>query len=101
MAERQKQDELVVAAEAFVSELKVFGKLTEAVRGLPLTSQKALQRAARVYQDIGESETRLGAAAQALLGAIGAAHQQQREQAELIQSGGEEIRARSERAAAG
>lgn len=92
--------ELVAAAEAFAAELLAFGKLAEAVRKLPLSSQKALQRAGRVYQEIAECEGRLGHAAQAMLGAIGVARQRQQEQAEAIQACGEEIRARSEAAAA-
>src|SRR5688572_5167400 len=102
MADKKRaeaRDDLVVAAEAFTSELETFGKLTEAVRALQLTSQKSLQKAARLYQDVGQSEGRLGAAAQSLLGALGAARQRQQEQADLISARGEEVRQRSEVAA--
>lgn len=99
MAETKRSpEELVAAAEAFAEELQTFGKLADAVAKLPLTSQKALQRAAKLFQDVAQSEGRLGAAAQALVGAIGTARQKQQLQAEAIQARGEEIRVRSETA---
>lgn len=98
--QRGPAEELVAAAEAFASELQTFGKLAQAAEELKLTSQKGLQRAARLFREVGESEVRLGAAAQALLGAIGAAHQRQHAEAQRIQARGDEIRQRTEQATA-
>ncbi len=93
------QSGLVEAAEAFAAELSAFGKLAEAARALSLDSQKGLQRAARLYQDIGACEARLGAAGQALVSAIGQARETQQTQAGLIQERAGEIQERAELAA--
>jgi hypothetical protein len=97
--EKRASSELLTAAEAFDDELARFGRLVEAARTGPLNSQKHLQRAAHAFEQIGESEKRLGEAAQALVGALQAARQRQEVQALAIQGRAQEIEARTSVAA--
>jgi hypothetical protein len=90
---------LLAAAEAFDDELARFGRLVEAARTGPLNSQKHLERAARAFQEIGESEKRLGETAQTLVLALQSAREQQETQALVVQARAKEIEARSNIAA--
>jgi hypothetical protein len=83
--EKRAASELMAAAQAFDEELERFGKLAEAVNRGPLNSQKTLERAAHVFDDIGHAEKRLSEVAQALVTALNAARQQQESHAAAIQ----------------
>jgi hypothetical protein len=93
--EKRPTSELLAAAEAFDDELARFGRLVEVARTGPLNSQKNLQRAARGFEEIGESEKRLGEAAQALVAALQNARQKQELQAQALQGRAQEIEART------
>src|SRR5258707_965517 len=95
MVEKQATSELMEAATAFDDELARFGRLVEAARTGPLNSQKHLQRAARAFEQLAESEQRLGVAAQTLVGALQIARQRQEAQAQAIQGRAREIEART------
>ena len=97
--EKRPTSELMAAALEFDEELERFGKLAEASRRDPLNSQKSLERAARVFDDIGACEKRLGEAAQALVRALGVARQKQETHAAAIQQRGDLIEKRSAAAA--
>jgi hypothetical protein len=99
MTEKRATSELLEAAQAFDDELARFGRLVEAARTGPLNSQKHLERAAHAFQMIGESEKRLGEAAQTLVAALQAARQTQERQAGAIQHRAQEIEARTSIAA--
>lgn len=93
--EKQVQAGLIEAATAFDRELQEFARLAQAARRCPLDSQKNLQRIARTYQQVSQSEARLGAAAQALVAAIGAARERQQAQVVELQERAEEVRQRT------
>ena len=95
MVEKPATSELMEAATAFDDELARFGRLVEAARTGPLNSQKHLQRAARAFEQLAESEQRLGVAAQTLVGALQTARQRQEAQAQAIQGRAREIEART------
>jgi hypothetical protein len=97
--EKRPTSELIAAALEFDEELERFGKLAEASRRDPLNSQKSLERAARLFDDIGACEKRLGEAAQALVVALGVARQKQETHAAAIQQRGDLIEKRSAAAA--
>jgi hypothetical protein len=86
---------LLEAAAAFDDELARFGRLVEAARTGPLNSQKHLQRAAHAFEQVGESEKRLGETAQALVAALQGARQQQEVQALALQGRAKEVEART------
>jgi hypothetical protein len=96
---KRDASELIAAALAFDEELERFGRLAEAVRTGPLDSQKNLQRAAKMFDEIGESEKRLGHAAQSLVTALNAARQKQEAHASLIRERADLIEQRSATAA--
>jgi chromosome segregation ATPase len=91
--------DLVVAVTAFDDELARFGRLTEAARKAPLNSQKNLQRAARVFQDIAEAEGSLAEAGGALSRALTAARQTQEAQANSLRELADQFTERSALAA--
>jgi len=95
MVDKRATSELLEAAEAFDDELARFGKLVEAARTGPLNSQKHLQRAARAFEEIAESEKRLGETAQSLVAALQSARQRQEVQALALQGRAQEIEART------
>ena len=95
MSEKRAPSDLLNAAQAFDDELAHFARLVEAARTGPLNSQKNLQRAAQSFQQVGESEKRLGEAAQVLVGALQSAKHKQEEQALVLQGRAEEIEKRS------
>ena len=95
VSEKRSTSELLAAAEAFDDELARFGRLVDAARTGPLNSQKNLQRAARGFEEIGESEKRLGEAAQALVAALQDARQKQELQAQALQGRAQEIETRT------
>jgi hypothetical protein len=97
--EKRAASELMAAALAFDEELESFGRLTEAARRGPLNSQKNLERAARMFDDIGESEKRLSQAAQTLVTALNAARQKQEAHALAIQERADLIEQRTAAAA--
>jgi hypothetical protein len=95
MVDKRATSELLEAAEAFDDELARFGRLVEAARTGPLNSQKQLQRAAQSFEQIAESEKRLGESAQSLVAALQAARQRQEVQALALQGRAQEIEART------
>jgi chromosome segregation ATPase len=95
MVDKRATSELLEAAEAFDDELARFGRLVEAARTGPLNSQKHLQRAARAFEEIAESEKRLGETAQSLVAALQSARQRQEVQALALQGRAQEIEART------
>ena len=92
--------ELMSAAEAFDAELTRFASLAESARKGPLNSQKNIERAARMFEAVGEAEKRLGVAAQELVMALTAARQRQEQHALAIQVRAQEIEQRTIAAAA-
>ncbi len=95
MSTSKPQTQLLEAAAAFDEELARFGRLVEAARSGPLNSQKNLQRAAHAFEQVGESERRLGETAQALVAALQGARQQQEVQAVALQGRAKEVEART------
>jgi chromosome segregation ATPase len=95
MSMQKPHSHLLTAAEAFDDELARFGRLVEAARTGPLNSQKHLQRAAHAFEQVGESERRLGETAQALVTALQDARQQQELQALALQGRAKEVEART------
>ncbi len=94
-SDKAQTSDLLRAAAAFDEELARFGRLVEAARVGPLNSQKHLQRAARAFEEVGESEKHLGEAAQALVAALQAAREEQEVQAKALQGRAKEIEART------
>jgi hypothetical protein len=94
-SEKRAVSELMAAALAFDEELERFGKLADAARQGPLNSQKNLERAARMFDDIGEAEKRLGQAAQTLVVMLNTARQKQESHALAIQKRAEQIEQRT------
>src|SRR5262245_46302685 len=82
--EKRAASELMSAALAFDEELERFGKLADAVNRAPLNSQKNLERAARMFDEVGAAEKRLGEAAQSLVMALNVARQKQETHAGVI-----------------
>jgi hypothetical protein len=95
MSTAKPQTPLLEAAAAFDDELARFGRLVEAARTGPLNSQKHLQRAAHAFEQVGESEKRLGETAQALVAALQGARQEQEKQAAALQGRAKEVEART------
>ena len=95
MSTGKPQSPLLEAAAAFDDELARFGRLVEAARTGPLNSQKNLQRAAHAFEQVGESERRLGETAQALVAALQGARQEQEVQALALQGRAKEVEART------
>jgi hypothetical protein len=95
MVDKRASSELLEAAQQFDDELARFGRLVEAARTGPLNSQKHLQRAAHAFEQLGESEKRLGETAHALVAALQSARQKQESQALAIQGRAQEIEART------
>jgi chromosome segregation ATPase len=95
MSTDKPQTPLLEAAAAFDDELARFGRLVEAARSGPLNSQKHLQRAAHAFEQVGESEKRLGETAQALVAALQGARKQQEVQALALQGRAKEVEART------
>ena len=100
VTEKRAVSDLMAAALAFDEELEHFGKLAEAAHKGPLNSQKNLERAARMFDEIGASETRLGAAAQALVSTLNVARQKQESHAVAIQQRADLIEQRTTAVAA-
>ena len=94
-SDKGHHSDLLQAAEAFDDELARFGRLVEAARVGPLNSQKHLQRAAHAFEQISESEKRLGETAQALVAALQGARQEQEKQALALQGRAQEIESRT------
>src|SRR6266566_9786708 len=94
-SDKAQTSDLLRAAAAFDEELARFGRLVEAARTGPLNSQKHLQRAARAFEEVGESEKRLGETAQSLVAALQAARAEQEVQAKALQGRAKEIEART------
>lgn len=65
--------ELAGAAAALDLELRRFADLTASARGVALSSQKNIERAARIIKDAGESNALVARHLQSLVAAIGAA----------------------------
>jgi hypothetical protein len=89
----------MTAALAFDDELERFGRLAEAVGRGPLNSQKNLERAANMFDDIAQAEKRLGEAAQALVTALNASRKKQESHAAAIQQRAAVIQERTATAA--
>jgi hypothetical protein len=87
--------ELLTAAQTFDEELADFGRLAAAACRAPLDSQKNLQRAAHVFEEIGIAEKRLGKAAEVLVSELGLARKRQEEQADAIRGRAQEIEQRT------
>ena len=85
VTEKRAASDLMAAALAFDEALERFGKLAEAAGQGPLDSQENLQRAARMFDDIGASEKTLSQAAQTLVTALDSARQTQESHAAAIQ----------------
>ncbi len=100
VTEKREVSDLMAAALAFDDELEHFGKLAEAARKGPLNSQKNLERAARMFDEIGASEKRLGTAAQALVSTLNVARQKQESHALSIQQRADLIEQRTTAVAA-
>src|SRR4051794_20986877 len=96
---KEPMSDLITAVTAFDDELDRFAKLTDAARKAPLNSQKNLQRAARVFQEIGEAEQALADRGQALVAALASARGRQEAQAGSIEERAKEFGARTEVAA--
>lgn len=79
---RASETEFLRAAHAVDDELEHFQRAVEAVQRGPLNSAKGLERAAQSLTQVTEAEQRLGAAMQALSGALNQAHALQQEQAQ-------------------
>lgn len=98
-SDRKVPSLLMQAAQAFDDELDRFSRLAEAARRGPLNSQKNLERAARVFQEVGEAEKRLGVVAQTLVSALTVARERQEAEANALQARAREIEERTEVAA--
>jgi hypothetical protein len=86
---------LVAAAEALDAELSTFGDIAESLEHLALTSEKNLQKAARLLTEIVETEERLGTSMQAMIASLNAARDRQQTQAIGAQKRAEALRART------
>ncbi len=86
---------LVAAAEALDVELQKFEDTAESLEHLALTSEKNLQKAARLLTEIVETEARLGTAMQALIASLNAARDRQETQALAAQKRAEALRQRT------
>ncbi|HET6346794.1 MAG TPA: hypothetical protein VFH51_17805 [Myxococcota bacterium] len=87
--------ELVTAAVALSEGLRRFDELTHALQQAPLTSQKKLQRAASLFQELGEAEAELGRLVQTTVGALQDARRAQESSVAIIQACATAYQARS------
>jgi chromosome segregation ATPase len=88
---------LGAAAGALEHELRRFEELAASLKRAPLTSQKAIERAAQTVSEAAACQGRLGELLRALVQAIEEARLRQEASAVSINERGDEIRARGER----
>jgi predicted nucleic acid-binding Zn-ribbon protein len=96
MATKEDPSPLVAAAIAFDAELERFASLSETLLKARLDSEKGLERAAGALTEVAACEQQLGARAQALMTALGAARDRQQTQANGLSERAEEIQRRSQ-----
>src|SRR5262245_59391102 len=77
MPKRPEVSPLIAAAQAFDAELQNYTRLAELFVKSPLTTTKHLDRINETLQEIAACEQRLGQTGRTLVGALGAAREQQ------------------------
>ncbi len=96
-AEEDGRSPLLAAVQALDEELTRFAELAASAERVPLTSERNLDKAARIVNDAAASQARVGDHIQALIEAIGAARAQpDAVAAELVQTR-DAVQARGER----
>jgi uncharacterized protein YoxC len=98
MSKRDKSpsSELVAAAEALDDQLSRFESLAEQFRKAPLTSEKNLERASKLLQDVAAQDQQLNASVSALVAAVTATRDRQQVQAESVNARAQELQQRAE-----
>lgn len=90
-----KESPLIAAASALDAELVRFEEATQGFAKVALNSQKNLDRAAKLLNDLAASEGSLGEKVQALVGAIATVRDRQMAQVEQVREKSEQIKERS------
>jgi cytochrome c556 len=98
MSKRDKSppSELVAAAEALDSQLTRFESLAEQLRQAPLDSEKNLERASKLLQEVAEQDQVLNASVSALVAAVTVARDRQHLRAEAVNARAQELQQRAE-----
>lgn len=86
---------LVSAARAVDDELRAFDELARTLLRAPLEGQKHLERAARLLEDLGGGEERLGAKLGALVQAITVAREQREQRMQQVRDRAGEVERRA------
>jgi hypothetical protein len=94
-ADPAKADPLTQAADALASELQSFADLSTSLAKEPLSSQKSLERAARLLGEAIQVEDRLGSSARQLVEVIAEARTRQEGLAETLRTRALELQART------
>lgn len=98
MSKRDKEQpsELASAAEALDNQLRRFEELTEQLVQHPLNSEKNLERASRLLQEVAALDGRLSASVADLVTAVSSARDRQNTQAEAVQTRAKDLEQRVE-----
>ncbi|HYH96479.1 hypothetical protein [Hyalangium sp.] len=98
MSKRDKSpsSELVAAAEALDAQLTRFESLADQFRKSPLNSEKSLERASKLLQDVAEQDQQLNASVSALVAAVTATRDRQQVQAESVNARAQELQQRAD-----
>ncbi|HLL53584.1 MAG TPA: hypothetical protein VK447_08570 [Myxococcaceae bacterium] len=93
--DKEELTEVSTAALSLEEELRKFAHLVDVAQRDPLNTQKNLERAARTLQDLAEVDQRLGAALQALVGAVNGVRQKQQGWVDAVVTRAREVEQRS------
>jgi chromosome segregation ATPase len=95
MAKSDSKSELISAAGSLDAELTRFDEATNAFKKLPLNSQKNLERATKMLNDLADGEAALGQQVQLLVAAIAKSRDRQLGHVEVVRVKAEEIKNRT------
>ncbi len=98
MSKRDKSpsSELATAAEALDAQLRRFESLADQFRRAPLNSEKSLERASKLLNDVAEQERVLNESVSALVAAVSSARNRQQVQADVITEHAQQLQQRAE-----
>lgn len=94
--DEKQTSELAAAAEALESQLRHFEDLAEQLRKHPLNTEKNLERASRLLQEVAALDGQLSQSVSALVAAVSRARDRQNTQAESVQQRARDLESRVE-----